>query len=93
MKKSAVLRKNKDMVTRTIDDETILMPIFKTSEEINCIYTLNKVGSEVWNLIDGKRTLAKIRTEVLKRFDTTEQEAEKEMEKFLRDLKEIKAIK
>lgn len=34
MEESEVLRKNKDMVTRVIDDETILMPIYKTSEKI-----------------------------------------------------------
>ena len=68
------------------------MPIYKTSNEINCIYTLNKVASEVWNLINGKRNLEKIKSEVLKKFDTTEKEADKEMEKFLKDLKEIKAV-
>lgn len=92
MKESAVLRKNKDMVTRTIDDETILMPIFKTSEEINCIYTLNKVASKVWDLIDGKKTFAKIRSEVLKRFDATEEEVNEEIGKLLKDLKGIKAV-
>ncbi|MFH1504488.1 MAG: PqqD family protein [Candidatus Omnitrophota bacterium] len=93
MAKAGVLRKNPDMVTRVIDDETILMPIYKTSDEINCIYTLNKVASEVWKLIDGKKSLAAIKKIVLEKFDTTEEEAEKEMKKFLKDLKEIKAIK
>ncbi|MBL7132202.1 MAG: PqqD family protein [Candidatus Omnitrophica bacterium] len=93
MKESIVLRKNKDMVTRVIDDETILLPIYKTSDEINCIYTLNKVASEVWDLIDGKRTLAGIKKQVLEKFDTTAEEVDKEMQKFLKDLKEIKAVK
>ena len=92
MNKTMVLRKNPDMVTRVIDDETILMPIYKTSDEINCIYTLNKVASEVWGLIDGKRTLSEIRAKVLSKFDTTEKEADEEMAKFLKDLKEIKAV-
>ena len=92
MKETVVLRKNKDMVTRVIDDETILLPIYKTSEEINCIYTLNKVASRIWELIDGKRTLAEIKKQVLKEFDTTAEEVDKEMEKLLKDLKEIKAV-
>lgn len=93
MRDTAVLRKNPDMVTRVIDDETILLPIYKTSDEINCIYTLNKVASEVWGLIDGKRTLRSIKKQVLEKFDTTPQETEKEIQKFLKDLNEIKAIK
>ena len=92
MPESKVLRKNKDMVTRVIDDETILLPIYKTSKEINCIYTLNKVASRVWELIDGKRTPLEIKNKVLKEFDATPQEVDKEMQKLLKDLKEIKAV-
>ena len=92
MQESKVLRKNADMVTRVIDDETILLPIYKTSKEINCIYTLNKVASRVWELIDGKKTLGEIKKIILKKFDTTPKEADKEMQKLLKDLKEIKAI-
>jgi methyltransferase-like protein len=93
MKDALVLRKNKDMVTRVIDDETILMPIYKTSDEINCIYTLNKTASFVWELIDGKHSMAKIKQAALDNFKTTEKEAEKELEGLIKDLKEIKAVK
>lgn len=92
MKETIVLRKNKDMVARVIDDETILLPIYRTSKEINCIYTLNKVASRVWGMIDGKRALAEIKTKLLKEFDTTPKEVDKEMASLLKDLKEIKAV-
>lgn len=92
MQETAVLGKNPDMVTRVIDDETILLPIYKTSDEINCIYTLNKVASRVWEMIDGKRTLGEIKRELLEDFDTTPEEVDEEMQKLLKDLKEIKAI-
>jgi hypothetical protein len=80
------------MVTRVIDNERILLPIFKTSKEANCIYTLNKVASEAWEMINGKRTLGEIKKLILKKFDTTEEEVNKEIEKLLKDLKEIKAV-
>ena len=92
MQESKVLRKNPDMVTRVIDDETILLPIYKTSDEISCIYNLNKVASRAWELIDGKRTLSEIKKMVLKEFDTTPKELDKEMAGLLKDLKEIKAV-
>ncbi len=93
MLNSAVLRKNPDMVSRVIDNETILLPIYKSSDEINCIYTLNKVASSVWELINGKRTLPQIKQQILKNFDATSSEVDREMNKFLKDLREIKAIK
>ena len=92
MQGNTVLRKNPDIVTREIDGETILLPIYKTSEEINCIYTLNKVASEVWKMINGKITLAEIKKQILKQFDTTSEEANKEIAKLLKDLKQIKVI-
>jgi len=93
MEKTKVLRKNPDMVTRVIDDETILLPVYKTSDEINCIYTLEKAASYVWDLIDGKRSLAAIKKRILEKFDATQEEVDKQMQKVLKDLKEINAIK
>ena len=92
MPDTIVLRKNPDMITRVIDDETILVPVYKTSDEINCIYTFNKVASRVWELIDGKKTVGEIKGQVLKEFDTTPEDTDKEMRKLLKDLEEIKAI-
>ena len=93
MKKSMTLRKNPDMVERKIENETILLPVYKSSEEINSIYTLNKTASWIWDMIDGKKAVSDIKKEALNKFDTTEKEFDKEMDKLLKDLKKIKAIK
>ena len=93
MQENKVLSKNPNAITRTIEGETILLPLYRSSDEIDCIYTLNKTASEVWNLIDGKKTLTEIKKRVLKKFDTTPEEVDKEMQKFLKDLKKIKAVK
>jgi hypothetical protein len=89
---NTVLRKNPNMVSRVIADEVILLPIYRASEEINCIYTLNKPAAKVWGMINGKRKLAEIKNKVLADFDTTPKEADKEMQKLVKELKEIKAI-
>lgn len=93
MQDTIILRKNPDMVTRVIDDETILLPVYRTSDEINCIYTLNKVASRIWELIDGKRTIAKIKKQALEEFEATKEEVDKEMKKFIKDLEAIRAVK
>jgi len=92
MEKKTVIRKNPNMVTRVIADETVLLPIYKTSEEINCIYTLNKVASRVWELFDGRRDVAEIERRILKEFDSTPVEVDRELNKLLKELEEIKAI-
>lgn len=93
IKDNVVLRKNSDIIARVIDDQVILIPIYKASDEINCIYTLNNVGSVLWELINGKRSVADIKKQALKDFDTTAKEVDKELGKFLKELIEIKAVK
>jgi len=92
MRDNAVLRKNPNVVTRVILDETILLPVYKRSSEINCIYTLNKVASRVWEMIDGKKNIAIIKKQVLEEFDATPRESEKGLDKLLGELKKIKAV-
>lgn len=92
MEDAAILKKNPDMVTRQIDKETMLVPVIKTSDDINCLYTLNETAAFVWNMIDGKRTVGDLKKEILKKFDTTPQNMEKKLENLIRDLKKIKAV-
>lgn len=92
MRGTAVLKKNKNMVTRVIDQETVLLPVFRSSEELDCIYSLNKSASRVWQLIDGKRTAEEIKKQILEEFASTKEEAGKNLEKLFKDLEKIKAI-
>ena len=92
MKENVVIRKNRNIVSRIIGDELVLLPIYKTSKDINCIYTLNKTASRLWEMFDGKKDLSQVKEQVLREFDTTPQEAKKEIDKFLADMEEIKAV-
>ncbi len=92
MNRNAAWRKNPDMVTRVIERETILLPVYRTSEEIDAIYTLNESAAAVWELIDGKRTVRQIEAAVLERFSATAEEAQGTLDELLKDLREIKAI-
>lgn len=92
MKKDVVFKKNPDIVTRKIDKETILVPIYKTSKEMNCIYTLNPAASKVWELIDGKKSLNDIKDVISGKFDSSDVEIDKEMSRLIKDLKDIKAL-
>jgi hypothetical protein len=87
-----ILKKNKNIVSRVIGAETILLPICKGTKEMNCIYTLNKPAARVWELIDGKRDLSKIKKDILSEFDVSAGELDRLMAALLKDLKEIKAV-
>ncbi|MBU1367438.1 MAG: PqqD family protein [Candidatus Omnitrophica bacterium] len=60
---------------------------------MNCIYTLNKTAAYVWDLIDGKRTIAQIKDKILSGgYDTTKEKTDNLMKTFIKELKEIKAV-
>jgi len=46
--------KESNFVTRCIADETIIVPIRDTVGDLDSIYTLNEVGTTIWQLIDGQ---------------------------------------
>ena len=92
MDNKTVLRKNKDMVHRVIGDETILLPVYKASDEINCIYTLNPAAAWVWEAIDSKKTLEQIKKKALEAFDAGPEEIERKMDKLVAELKGIRAV-
>lgn len=81
------------MAVREIDKETVLMPIYQSSKELSCIYSLNPAASRVWGLINGKRTLAQIKKMLLDEFSSGQKQLDKELNSLISDLEKIKAIK
>ena len=57
MELDAIFARNEEVVSRTIVDELILVPIRKDVADMETLYTLNEVGARVFELIDGKRAL------------------------------------
>ncbi|MFA6384833.1 MAG: PqqD family protein [Candidatus Omnitrophota bacterium] len=92
MDEKRVFRKNKDMVHRVIGAETILLPVYKRSEEINCVYTLNPSAAWVWDMIDGKKTFGQIKRKAVGSFKTEGSEVEKKIGKLFGELEQIAAI-
>ena len=87
-----VFNKNKDFVTREIDDELILMPIYSTNKDINEMYTLNESAAKMWSLVDGKNTVLQIVEGVLSEYEADKDQVEKDVQEFVKDMLKIKAI-
>jgi hypothetical protein len=91
MDKDIILKKNKNIVSRLIAGEMVLVPISRNSSETNCIYTLNESATKVWDLIDGKRKLSAISEVLAKEFSSSQPELEKELNKLVKEFVGIKA--
>lgn len=49
-----------NVVAREIAGEKILVPIRKQAVDMAAIYVLNETAARIWNLMDGRRSLADI---------------------------------
>lgn len=83
----ARLTKNPDIQWKMIEEEAVLVD----QDELQILH-LNEVATEVWNLIDGKRTVNEIITQMLNVFEVKRKTAEKDILDFLQKLIKIEAI-
>lgn len=90
---NVVYEKNKDVVTRDIDGELFLLPLIRTRDEINALFTLSGAAPEIWEMIDGKRSLEDIKDELVGEYGIPPETIEKDLEGFIKDAKEINIIK
>ena len=78
--------KEEDLVTRSIAGETIIVPVRNNVGDLDSIYTLNEVGSTIWELIDGKNSIVKIVEVVCDAYDVTSEVAKEDITDFLSTL-------
>ncbi len=87
-----VYRQDDSIVSRRIEDEVILVPIRQNVADLDSIYTLSEVGAYIWEQVDGRRTTAEILPLIVEEFETTEEEAQKDLTEFMQQLSAIGAI-
>ena len=85
--------KEKDLVTRNIAGESIIVPIKGHVGDLEGLFTLNEVGAMIWQLIDGRTTVGQLTEAVRKEYDVQAAEAEKDVADFLRSLEDAGLIR
>jgi hypothetical protein len=80
-------------VYRRIADECLLVPIRQKVADLQYIYVLSPVANRIWELLDGVRTLAEVRDQLLEEFEVGPQELEQDLREFIAQLKDIEAIR
>ena len=73
----------RSVVTRRIADETILVPVTGDVADLDAVYTLNEVGSFIWQLIDGERSAHAIAEAVSAEYDVSPEVASSDVAEFL----------
>jgi hypothetical protein len=73
----------RSIVTRRIAGETILVPVASEIGDLDAVYTLNDVGTFIWDLIDGRHSAQAIAEAVSAEYDVTLEEAARDVDELL----------
>jgi hypothetical protein len=73
----------KSFVTRRIAGETIVVPVTGDVADLDSVYTLNEVGSFIWQLIDGRRSAQAIAEAVTDEYDVPLERAVLDVDELL----------
>ena len=74
-------RREDRLIARVIDGEAIIVD-FKTGDH----YSLNQIGTLVWEMADGQHSFQDIVASILERYDISEAQARADLSKLVSDM-------
>ena len=80
---SHIYLREKDIISRNIAGETILVPIRGNLADMQHIFTLNPVGLFIWKQLEGEKKLSDILESILENFDTSHEQATADLLEFI----------
>jgi hypothetical protein len=84
--------RNREVVSRQIEGELIIVPIRRGVGNLNSLYTLNAVGSVLWNYLADGHTVSEMVELVCEEFEVSEEMARIDIQQFLDSLVEERLI-
>jgi hypothetical protein len=84
--------RNREVVTRQIDGELLIVPIRRGVGNLNSLYTLNLVGYVLWEYLNEGRTFPEMVQRVCDEFEVTVAQAQNDIQLFLDSLLEEQLI-
>jgi hypothetical protein len=84
--------RNHEVVSRQIEGELIIVPIRHGVGDLNSLYTLNPVGSVLWDFMMEGHTVPEMVQRICDEFDVTTAQAQGDIHDFLDSLLEEKLI-
>jgi hypothetical protein len=85
--------KGDDLTTRRIAGETLIVPVRGHVGELDSIYTLNEVGSRIWQLIDEPLSAQQVAAVISREYDVSAEEAERDVTALLALMEEAGLIR
>ena len=84
--------RNQEVVSRKIEGELIIVPIRSGVGDLNSLYTLNPVGSVLWDFMTEGHTIGEMVQRICDEFEVTAKQAKQDIEEFLGSLLEEELV-
>lgn len=81
-----------EFVTREVAGDTLLVPVGKTSLDLNGMLTLNELGARIWELLPDAEDEEAIVQKILLEYDAQEEVVRVDVHEFLQKLRNLGII-
>jgi Coenzyme PQQ synthesis protein D (PqqD) len=75
--------RNREVVSRQIEGELVIVPIRSGVGDLNSLYTLNPVGSVLWDFMTEGHTIGEMVSRVCDEFEVSSNQAQSDIQEFL----------
>ncbi|CAA0096608.1 Uncharacterised protein [BD1-7 clade bacterium] len=83
----STIGRNPDILFSDVDQEIILMNL-----ESGSYFTLNAVGSEIWNLLESDMSIDALVNELITRFEISVEDCQKSVMTYMQKLIDVAAV-
>jgi hypothetical protein len=89
----SLIDKKKNIISKKINNEYILVPLTGNVANMKSLYTLNETAAFLWEKIDGTKTINQLAEEIVLEFDVEMKEAIIDTNIFIFKINELLIIK
>ncbi len=77
---------------RVVLGETVLVPVRANVADLEAIYVLNEIGTRVWQLLDGQRTVEEIVDIIAREYAVDRARIARDVDTFLNELQSLRLV-
>jgi Coenzyme PQQ synthesis protein D (PqqD) len=84
--KTTEVRRSREVVSRVVADEAIVVPIRRGAADMDSIFTFNEAGTKLWAMIEANRSASELAAHLEAEYGLSAEKAAADTEQFLADL-------
>lgn len=86
MSESSVYQRSRNVVSRQIAGETLVVPICGKVGDLASIYSFNETGTILWNALEHPRSLESLTSLLCQSFDVEQESAQRDVCAFVQEM-------